>query len=196
MRYASGMRIRQLILSLAAVGCGTTQPTPDAQPQYTTDGIAADLLAACPDARRELATNGACTELGCSSGFSLSTQPRAAWPHGAYRFVIDVDGKVTTCSGSLPLPPCDRRGLQCDADDVRIGESGCALPADSHAFSDILFTGYPRSVGIDAFLNDRLVARVSYQPTYKLSQPNGPRCDPLCCSASGDFTLDLASAGP
>jgi hypothetical protein len=158
--------------------------------------LPADLLAACPDAKAVVRSNRACTEIGCSSGFRLGVLPREAWPSGRYRFVFRMDGQVTTCNGSLPLPPCGTRGIQCDGDSLRIGESGCALPAASHAFSDIDFQGFPRELSVEVFLDDHSVAQVDYQPVYRFSQPNGAGCEPICCSASGDLKIDFSRAAP
>jgi hypothetical protein len=123
----------------------------------------------------------------------LSVSPREGWPAGEYRFVVRTDGDVTTCVGRLPLPACETRGLKCDSDKLQIGESGCALPAEAHAFSDIQFKGFPRDISLEVSHDDKLVVQVKYQPQYTFSQPNGAGCAPICCSASDALTVEPGS---
>jgi hypothetical protein len=156
-----------------------------------------ELLAACPDAKFK-STSGAkvCTLIACMDGLNISTFPESAWPHGKYKFVVNVDDQPVTCTGSLPLLSCAGRSISCDRTGVSIGESGCALPADNQSFYGINFTGYPRAVHVDVFYNDVSVASAYYEPSYRYSQPNGPGCDPVCCFASAKLTLDFSLAAP
>ena len=192
LRTLSALRLGALV---AAVSCVDSAPNEPPSPTRPAD-LPEDLLAACPDAKRELSSTRPCTAVGCSNGFWLRTSAQQAWPPGSYRFAIELDGDVTTCLGSLPLPACQTRGIRCDSDAVSITESGCALPASSHAFGDLHFIGFPRTVSVETFLDERLVARATYEPAYRSGQPNGPGCEPICCSASNDITLDFAATNP
>src|SRR5690606_6653103 len=117
------------------------------------------------------------------------------WPAGDYRFVVDVEGTTTTCSGRLPLPPCETPAITCDREGVvQITESGCALPAEQHAFGDLrFFQGAPTSVRVEIYHQDRAVAQQSFTPTYRTVQPNGPGCEPICEQASVELPLDFGA---
>ncbi|MET0386919.1 MAG: hypothetical protein ABW321_13215 [Polyangiales bacterium] len=157
--------------------------------------IPEEVLLACPGARRiqeEDATSTECTEIGCISGLYLTTQPSGPWPHGSYRFEIDADGELTTCTGSLPLRPCGERSLTCDSERILIAASGCALPASAHGFSDIHFSGHPKQLHVKVLRDEAVVAELQSAPMYALSQPNGKGCDPVCCQASAILTLDTS----
>lgn len=139
-------------------------------------------------------TEGApmCTLVGCMSGFMLNVFPNVGWPHGAYRFRFGIDGRVVTCTASLPFVSCDAIDLACDGEGVHMTRSGCARPANQHSFAgSISFDGYPQSITIDTTLNGRTLAHARFQPRYQASQPNGAGCMPVCCSAGGDFTIAL-----
>lgn len=179
-----------LTLSSGALFACDTSTTTTEQDAGTT--LPSDLLRACPGAAG-LSTSkaGACTDIGCAGGFRLSVEPRGGWPEGAYRFAFDIDGRMLTCTGSLPLKPCGEASLTCDGTGVRISESGCALPASAQSFSDISFEGYPGAARVDVFLSDASVAHADYQPSYQVSQPNGAGCSPICCSASADLNVTL-----
>ncbi len=136
-----------------------------------------------------------CTEIGCSDGLTVVVPSDAEWPAGDYRFVVDVEGTTTTCSGSLPLPPCETRAITCDREGVvQITESGCALSAEQHAFGELHFLqGTPSSVRVEIYHQDRAVAQQSFTPTYQTVQPNGPGCGPICEQASVELPLDFGA---
>jgi hypothetical protein len=131
----------------------------------------------------------ACTEIGCEDGLMIRVTPVDSWPHGAYRFAITYDGTTTSCTGSLPLPPCESRALSCDGREPLIGESGCALDSAAHAFGDIMFSSTPASVAVEVFLDDRSVGSGRFTPAYQTVQPNGPGCEPVCTSAAVELAL-------
>lgn len=133
----------------------------------------------------------ACTMIGCMDGFSIELRPSSAWPAGEYSFAFVIDGAPVTCTGALPLPACDGGpALTCDAAGaVQIGESGCALPPESHGFSDILFTGAPKTVELTISRGGAPLLARTFTPTYVQSQPNGEGCPPVCKSASATLTL-------
>jgi hypothetical protein len=138
-------------------------------------------------------TPGGCTEIGCNDGFTVAFSPNSGWKPGTYRFIVDVDGQVTTCEGALPLRPCDAGpSLSCTpaTDRISIGESGCALSPEQHGFSELRVGGPPAqrvsvTVGHDA---DNLVQK-SFTPSYAISQPNGEGCDPGCNTASDSLAV-------
>jgi hypothetical protein len=132
-----------------------------------------------------------CTEIGCHDGLVVTVSPARAWPHGAYRFIIEADGREITCSGSLPLPECSTRAITCDGDGVVIGESGCALSPTEHAFSDIVFSTNPETVTISIERDDEIIATQTWTPVYQTVQPNGPDCPPTCTNAAVSLDLPL-----
>jgi hypothetical protein len=125
-----------------------------------------------------------CTEIGCMNGLVLALEPSAGWPPGRYELELSLDGRAATCTGELPLPACDAGpALSCAGAPVRIGESGCAMPPNTHAFSDIALNERPARVSIVIRHDERELLRETLTPTYRRSQPNGPGCPPTCDSA-------------
>lgn len=156
--------------------------------------LPADMLAACPGIASFKRTGArACTEIGCSNGLSLRVSPDAGWRAGAYRFELGLDGRAVTCAGALPLLPCGQRSFTCDADGVSLGESGCALPANAQGIAQIQLPGYPRQLSVQLSLDGAPLASASFTPDYVSGQPNGPGCEPVCCSASANLTLSAAA---
>jgi hypothetical protein len=133
----------------------------------------------------------ACTEIGCQDGLVVQVRPAEAWPHGAYRFDIEHDGARVVCTGTLPLPPCERRALRCDAPQPSIVESGCALEPAAHAFGDVVFATTPATVAVVVRHDDQVVGSGRWNPVYQQSQPNGPGCEPVCTNATVGLTLAL-----
>lgn len=163
--------------------------TPDAEPEP----LPADLVAACPDSVQFKRTrNHICTEIGCANGYNLNVSPSSGWAMGAYTFELTVDERKVTCEGSLPLKPCGQQSFSCDADGVRLGESGCALPPDAQGIATIAFEGFPLALSVRVLKNGEELMRTELTPKYAAGQPNGPGCDPICCSAAGQ--LDVSAA--
>jgi hypothetical protein len=129
--------------------------------------------------------------MGCAEGLVVSFGPTAKWRPGTYVFSIYADGVEQTCKGVLPLPPCDSgRGLSCTANVATVSESGCALPASQHGFSDIYFRSGPSKVTLRVERDgDAVLADETIVPTYRTSQPNGPNCGPVCRQASATVKL-------
>ena len=138
-----------------------------------------------------------CTDIGCADGLQVAFSPNSGWQPGQYRFVIDVDGQVTTCEGSLPLRSCDAGpSLQCTpaGDRIGVGESGCALPPEQHGFSDLRVGGSPaQSVTVTVSRDGAELVKKTLAPEYKTSQPNGPGCEPVCHNASEALAIPGAA---
>lgn len=167
------------------IGCAKEAPSEH------TGAAAQSLSEACPGPVSKPEHGKACTKMGCESGFSIVFQPKAPWPQGPYRFQFEIDGRTLTCTGSLPLKSCAERNVICDGGDVTIAESGCDLPAASHSFWSASFQGFPREVSVTAYLDGSQIGTLQHKPAYQRNQPNGPGCDPVCCSASSELTLNL-----
>jgi hypothetical protein len=125
-----------------------------------------------------------CTEIGCIDGLYVTFRPGDSWPAGAYRFDLETEAGSASCSGSLPLPACGTPGLTCQGVPVQIGESGCALPASAHGFSDLRFPSAPKRVHVRISRDNQMIFERELEPTYRRAQPNGAGCGPVCNSAS------------
>jgi hypothetical protein len=177
--------LRALVVTVIAAGCGKEAPGEPA-------GTAADALSrACPGPVPRADKGKTCAQNRCESGFELGFQPKAPWPQGTYEFTFDVDGRQLACTGRLPLEMCAHGNVRCDGAGVTITESGCDLPVFSHVFWSVSFEGYPRHVSVSVQLDGAPVGSVKIAPVYERSLPNGPGCEPTCCSASGELTLDF-----
>ncbi len=136
-------------------------------------------------------TDRVCTQIGCLNGLLVRVAKATPWVPGRYTFELDLDGVQVSCSGALPLQPCESGpSLACTGDGkVIISESGCALPPESQGFGDLQISGEPQSVGITIKLDDSVLHTTTLNPSYVTSQPNGPGCEPTCRSGSGDLEL-------
>ena len=127
--------------------------------------------------------------MGCVDGLHIDLSPDV-WQAGSYRFVIVADGTQTVCEGSLPLRACEQGpSLSCKGKGVLIGESGCALPAAQHGFSDIHLQAGPTNVTVTIERDGAEMVRKTFTPTYQDAMPNGPDCPPVCRQAGDRIAL-------
>jgi len=150
------------------------------------------MIKACPELAEPMPPpdgDVACTRMGCMNGLYMQVNPQMKWPHGQYRFVIRMDGKTVTCQGALPLHGCETNSITCDGEGVRITESGCAMPPETHGFGDIEVETYPTQVSVRIERDGKTLIDQSFAPAYKGFYANGPQCGPACCSASLDLPL-------
>jgi len=171
---------------LTACGAGAAQsaPTP-AEPDGTppSEPAAAACANTAPRPPRGAST-GACTEIGCSSGFGIDLEPSDSWPPGQYTFELTAGGQRQQCTGTLPLAACGQPSVTCTGDAIAsIGESGCALSAAQHAFGPLAIEQQPCEVQVTIRRDGRLVGEQSLTPNYRWTQPNGAGCDPQCLQA-------------
>ncbi len=131
----------------------------------------------------------ACTEMGCTSGFTIQVSPDYRWQPGQYHFAFQLDDKTITCDGVLPLPPCEQNGMKCSAEGVIITQSGCALPKEDHGFGDMFLSIFPKQVGVNITRDSKTIAAQQFTPAYQVLQPNGEGCEPVCKQAT--TTLDI-----
>jgi hypothetical protein len=153
---------------LCLAGCTPTERT----------GAAADSPAAGP-------TPVACTGIGCQNGLEIEFM-RSAWPAGEYRIQVDVDGAMTSCTGTLPLNACDSGpSFACTgAPGVRLSESGCALPASGQGLAGMsLETTSASRVTLTIEHAGALIGTTTLQPEFRQVRPNGPDCPPVCTNA-------------
>jgi hypothetical protein len=187
-----------LVLSLVCACDSLAAPPGDAganQIPRRPVPLPAELVAACPGAEDLVRTGKAeCTAIGCQSGYSVEVSPSSGWAAGDYRIELDIDDRAVACEGSIPLKACNVPSFSCDAAGVSLGESGCALPATEQGLASIRFDGFPLALSMRVLrMPEGELANAELTPVYTLGQPNGPGCDPVCCSASDAITL---SVGP
>ena len=164
--------------------CAASASAPPAPAQGAPSAPGDDAFAAGKHHR-------ACTEIGCTDGFRVQLEPGEGWRHGSYRFRLEVDGKKTTCQGSLPLKRCeDGMTLRCSGDVGDVTESGCAIEPKLHGFSEVVFRGMPKTARIVVERDGTVVADRSFSPTYRRSHPNGPGCEPVCHNASDTMRVN------
>jgi hypothetical protein len=151
-------RLLPLVLLVAGTSCGSSDhpPPPDSGP--------------------------ACTELGC--GPSLRVRfVRPSWPAATYRIQVVADGAEGSCSVAVPLgcstaPQC--MGLL----DFAPETSGCGQDPSLHSIVGLAFTRTtPAAVMVRVLQGETELGSGSYTPTYTMSRPNGPSCQPECESA-------------
>lgn len=126
----------------------------------------------------------ACTTLGCQNGLHL-TWAQGAWKPGLYTVEVSLDGANVTCTGRLPLPACDAGpGFRCGPGaSVRLGESGCALPPETHGLAGIDIDTTPAHVRIAVRRDGVEIGTQELNPSYREVHPNGPDCEPVCRQA-------------
>lgn len=126
----------------------------------------------------------ACTEIGCGPSFHVEFK-RASWPAGKVDIVVVADGTTTNCSVTLPFASCDS-GMICDQANppFLLELSGCALPAAQHAITGVMWSQVgPKQATITVTQDGTMLGTQMFQPTYTMSQPNGPGCEPVCNQA-------------
>ncbi len=153
-----------------------------------TGMLTAAIQPACAEAQPQT-TDIACTQIGCVDGLNIAVGPAHHWAAGAYDFTFVMPGRTVNCTGTLPLKPCGTSSIACDGPGVMIGESGCALPANTHGFADIRIDGAPKTVSVTLKHNGTTIARQDIAPTYVTSRPNGPQCEPVCHAARDTLNL-------
>lgn len=132
-----------------------------------------------------------CTQIGCVDGLNVEVVKKSAWAPGAYTFAFTLDGEKVTCSGALPLKPCeDGPSLACDvADKVQVMESGCALEASAHAWGGLHVPRAVEKFEVTIAHEGQELITFGAMPKYTQSQPNGPGCEPVCNSAAERLEL-------
>lgn len=82
--------------------------------------------------------------------------------------------------------------MQCSNDRVVVERVGCALPPDSQAFGGVHFAkDYPQSVRVVIARDGTTLFDQTFEPDYRIAQPNGTGCAPVCCQATATTTVPL-----
>lgn len=123
-----------------------------------------------------------CTQMWCQEGTTLMLKGDV-WKASEYTFTVKADDKTVTCKGSLPFKTCDG-SVTCDGDGVTIGESGCAMPADTHTFHAVMLPKSPKHLNVTVTRADGKAFTYDSDVNAQCSFPNGAECDTSpCCSA-------------
>lgn len=133
-----------------------------------------------------------CTQIGCTDGMTIQLEPplRAS---GAYEVEVSLDGRVVTCTGTLPFPECGTPGTSCDSEDVALTASGCALAPSAHEIPELsIFSSNITTIDVTLRRNDNAMGGARLTPTWTTVQPNGPRCGPTCTQAE---TVSVSTSG-
>jgi hypothetical protein len=135
-----------------------------------------------------------CTQIGCIDGLNIEVAKKSMWWPGEYTFAFVLDDQKVTCTGALPLKPCEAGpSITCDVPDkVQIIESGCALDVTAHGWGGIHVPSTPARVELSIVHGDHKgeLLRRELAPKYTKSRPNGPDCEPECTSATERIELD------
>ncbi len=192
MRHSSLLLVSTLALAAACAGAPDTPPSPGAP---ATGSVDPAVARACPDAPSLAATGAtACTQMGCYDGYEIEVTPSEAWPAGDYRYIVELDGRTVTCTGSLPLQPCGTASMTCDGEGVSITESGCALQPAQHAFGGVSIPELPQAVHLRIEHDGASLVDQALTAKYATSQPNGPGCGPICCQGGDAVSLSFATS--
>ena len=128
----------------------------------------------------------ACPEMGCSSGLTLILPAGPFSVAGAYHFQVVLEGgKQAICRGRLPFSSCDD-AVTCEGPvGLQIDQVGCMLQPSQQAFGGLRLDGQtPSQLYVFIARDDVTLVDQSLRPSYDVSTPNGPRCQPACRSAT------------
>lgn len=118
----------------------------------------------------------ACTQAGCAQALTVSMTPEL--PVGDYEVVLTTPDQTTRCDFRVAAE-FGGDTLECDKEsDFRISAFG------------ITFHNRPKSleVSITRIETDETVNE-TFTPKYEESRPNGPKCGPVCETASVDLDV-------
>jgi hypothetical protein len=115
--------------------------------------------------------------IGCVQGFSIKLNATPGWGTGDYKFLISYGSESTTCTGKLPLSECGTPSLSCTNQNIQISESGCALPANAHAWASIRSDNTYEDVSVEVFKNTLSIGKSSFKFAYQeVSAAGGMTC--------------------
>ncbi len=123
-----------------------------------------------------------CTMIGCVSGLTINFDD-GKWLPGEYHFDLIADGTAYHCQGSLPFRSCENNVI-CDREGIMIGESGCAMPPETHGFFAVMMEEIPGSISLTVKHESGREYQFSSGVEPQCGYPNGKECDiEPCCSA-------------
>jgi hypothetical protein len=114
---------------------------------------------------------------------------------------VTADGAATTCSFTLPLASGGSVTCPSGLQVVIMQKQTCTTMTGAYAtsqtctpvagkFSELLtLTSTPAAVHVTQTSDGATLLDTMVSPTYRMSQPNGPGCDPICSQGSGSLVL-------
>lgn len=119
-----------------------------------------------------------CTMADCSDRLGLWIHP-TRWPMEPVTIKLEFDGKTITCANLLP-----NEALQVCGEDRNVGISfppkscsGCFTSDDAIGIG---ISEAPESITASFYVNDVLLGTHTFEPNYKIVEPNGAFCSPTC----------------
>ena len=156
-------------LACVALSCTREESSGAAATRASTTPVASSSseLRAAEKSRPQRASAQAdsvleCTELGCADSLVVEIEKPL---HGAYEWRIWHDRTLKSGARTAATPEC------------AISDPLCI------AHNEVRFAARPRQVRVEIVQGGRVVRSGSFEPAYSCHRPNGPECDPECCSA-------------
>ena len=142
-----------------------------------------------------------CTTAGCTDQFTASlSRADGSFPAGAHQVDVTADGVTMSCTFSFAGSGV---GATCPPElDVTVGPATTCMefqvgnatgyrcdPIPGQFIEQLTLRGARRDVRVVQSVDGVVMLDQSIAPTYKLTRPNGPDCEPVCEQASATFTL-------
>jgi hypothetical protein len=120
-----------------------------------------------------------CADIGCSNGVTLNFAP-AFTAAGSYKFTVETDIGTTICQVKLPFDGCSDTP-SCEASDVQLMQSGCALGSADQSLPGLLFQSEKLSqIHLTVERDGQTIHENRLPVSYKVVQPSGGLCGPTC----------------
>lgn len=131
----------------------------------------------------------ACTAMWCLEGYTLNLKA-AHWPAGQYTIKVIADDTVYQCQGALPFNGCGQPAMTCSDPKLVIGESGCAMRAETHHFNSLQLRPIPQNISV-TIMGPEGSFIYENKTNPQCSYPNGEGCDTRqCCSAVEEVVIN------
>lgn len=127
----------------------------------------------------------ACTEIGCSSGYTVSLVAADRFPDGAYDIALTTDGATEACQFEV----ADGRLLSDETCNAGYLIRATVLTLEAVGITYPMLTS---EIEIVVSRDGSEIERLTTTPVYETVQPNGPDCAPTCRSAVTTIAIDSA----
>ena len=169
-------------------------------------GLLVPLLGSLALSTSCTATKG-CTDIGCIDQFSAVIEaPSVSLPAGAHRLDVSADGTTLSCTFALPVEPLPSGGLPapacapglmlvvgpavtCTTFEDSASKGRRCDPVPDRVQERLTVAGTPTNVTVTQWAGDTTIFQQTATPTYQVSRPNGPECEPACRQASTTWSI-------
>jgi len=149
----------------------------------------------------------ACTEIGCIDQFSATIEsPSASLPAGMHRLEVVADGTTLSCTFPVPVEPLPGGGwpgpecspglilfvgpaVTCTTFETDTAKGQRCDPIPDRISERFSIAQTPTQVAVTQWAGDTMIFQQTATPTYHVSYPNGPDCDPGCRQASAAWSI-------